>query len=68
MGKPDRGLPGWIVSAVGFDESAASGWIGGVEGESCLVDCDVVVEPAQGGEVVWVMVSTMSPVFDVVDL
>ncbi len=44
------------------------GWCGGVDGESSAVDHNVVVVPAQGGEVVCVGWSALGPGVDVVGL
>ena len=51
-----------------FDEGEGAGVVDRLEGESCLVDGDVVVEPAECGEVVGVVVAVVGSVFDVVGL
>ena len=44
------------------------GWRVGVDGESLAVDDNMVVEPADGGEVLRISTATIGPSFDVVDL
>jgi hypothetical protein len=48
-------VDGWSV------ESSSLGWCFGVDGEAFGVDDDVVVEPAQGGEVVGVGDAAVGP-------
>jgi len=50
----------------GFDESAFEWWRVGVDSESLLVDGDVVVEPAQGRQVLRVVGSAVGSQHDVV--
>ena len=49
-------------------QSASLGWTGGVDAVAVAVDGDVVVEPAEGGEVVGVVVASACPGVDVVGL
>jgi len=56
------------MTSEGSDESPTVWWVACVEGESGLVDCDVVVEPAEGGEVLGVVAAVIGSVFDVVGL
>ena len=50
----------------GREEPSSAGWRVGVDGVSVLVDNDVVVEPAQQHEPVWVVVAAVGLVDDVV--
>ena len=49
----------------GLEESVALGWRVGVDVVAVAVDHDVVVEPAYGGQVLWVAAATVDPLHDV---
>src|SRR5680860_596698 len=57
---------GWVVSGSSSDEPSFERWRVGVDAESLLVDRDVVVEPAEGGEVLRVVCASADPGGDVV--
>ncbi len=58
---------GWVGAGVGWVEAAAVGWCVGIDGVALLVDDDVVVEPAQQGEVGGVVGAVLGSGEDVVD-
>ena len=60
-------LPGRGVDP-GSEESSSLWWGGWVDREAAAVDDDVVVEPAQGGEVLCVGCSAVGPGHDVMRL
>ena len=66
----EEGLNGdrrWCVNP-GSEESASLGWGGGVDRKASSMDHDMVVEPAQGGEVLCVGCSAVGPGHDVMRL
>ncbi len=52
---------------VGWDDAPALGWAGGVDAISPVVDGDVVVPPAQGGEILHIMRTTLTAGHNVMD-
>jgi len=67
VGRKD-GLRPWAWAWRGYEESAAVGWGVGVEVIAHPVDDDVVVKPAEGGEVVGLCSSALRERDDVVGL
>ena len=57
---------GWGAGYSGGEEASSAGWRLGIYAKAFLVDDDVVVEPAQQHEPIWVVVAAVGLVDDVV--